>query len=135
MYVAPLYPPSAEATEYSRQRVTITRTDNPPVIDGLLDDATWQDAAVIHSFRQVEPVEGADPSERTVAYLAYDDDNIYIGVRCFDSEPEKIVAHQLVEDSFLLNEARINVMLDTLFDRRNAYLFQVTPLGTNGYSF
>lgn len=129
--VAPLCPPSAEATEYPRPLVTITRTDSPPVIDGHLDDATWQNAAVIDSFRQVEPVEGADPSERTVAYLAYDDDNIYIAVRCFDSEPEKIVAHQLVEDSFLLSEARVNVMLDTLFDRRNAYLFQVTPLGTS----
>jgi len=56
----------------------------PPVIDGKLDDQSWNDAVALTDFTQVLPVEGAQPTERTEVRLAYDHDHLYIAVRCFD---------------------------------------------------
>ena len=74
----------------------ISRTDTPPTLDGVLDDAAWEQATVIDDFHQFNPVDHAPPSERTVVYLAYDDDNLYVAARMYDSEPDQIRARQLV---------------------------------------
>jgi hypothetical protein len=80
-------PPPADAAPKS---VRIQRTAEPPVIDGVLDEEIWQRAPLIADFHQVSPVEGNEPSERTEVYLLYDRDNLYIGARLYDSEPNLI---------------------------------------------
>ena len=59
-----------------RATVRPRRTDTPPTVDGLLDDAVWQDAPRISEFVQREPVDGAPASEDTDVYLAYDDTHL-----------------------------------------------------------
>ena len=63
------------------------RVDQGPDIDGALDDAVWGRAALIREFVQQEPEEGASATERTEVRLLYDDSNLYVGVRAFDSDP------------------------------------------------
>ena len=63
------------------KRIEIARIDTPPVIDGRLDDDAWKHATVIDDLHQVLPYEYAAPDERTVFYLAYDKDALYIGAR------------------------------------------------------
>jgi len=55
-----------------------------PVIDGSLDEAVWQRAAVIDQFIQQEPEEGAPATERTEVRVLYDGSNLYVGVRAYD---------------------------------------------------
>ncbi|MEO1933909.1 MAG: hypothetical protein ABGX04_03855, partial [Myxococcales bacterium] len=43
--------------------VRIAWSENAPVIDGRLDDTVWQDAARIDPFVQVNPVQGAAPTQ------------------------------------------------------------------------
>jgi hypothetical protein len=112
-----------------RLRVEIARIDTPPKIDGSLDDAIWSQASVIDDFKQVNPVKGAAPSERTEVYLAYDADMIYIGVRCYDSEPELMIAKELRDDGDLRSGDRVLITLDTFLDRRNAFGFEVNMIG------
>ena len=76
----------------------IQKTDKAPVIDGVLDDEVWKDAALVTEFYQTVPVEGANPSEVTEAYLTYDRDTLYVGARLYDRNPEAIVARQMRED-------------------------------------
>jgi hypothetical protein len=61
-------------------------------LDGDLSDPAWREAGVITEFRQREPTEGAAPTHRTEARVVYDDVAIYVGVRAFDSEPDRILA-------------------------------------------
>ena len=68
------------------------RVASPPVIDGRLDDAVWQQAEPITDFHQIRPGNGTPPSERTEVYLVYDDRALYIGARMYDSEPGRIAA-------------------------------------------
>ena len=65
-------------------------TTSPVLIDGNFDEAVWRDAPVVGDFVQREPTEGAAPTERTEARVAYDDQAVYVAVRAFDREPARI---------------------------------------------
>jgi hypothetical protein len=119
-----------EAFDDGLPRVRLVRTESPPAIDGVLDDAAWRSAATVTRLTQVEPREGAEPSEPTEMLLLFDSDFLYLGFRCHDREPDKIVATAMVRDVDLFSDDRVSVSIDTFFDRRNGYLFQVNPLGT-----
>ncbi len=113
-----------------RPHVTAVRTPEPPRIDGQLDDPAWRDAAVIDAFHQIIPVEDAPPSQRTEARILYDSDFLYLGIRCWDSEPEKIVARRMArDDEGLQYDDRVNITIDPLHDERNGYMFQVGASG------
>ena len=110
--------------------VRMVRTDTPPVIDGRLDDAAWARAAVVDDFHQSQPIEGAEPSERTEIYLLYDDDALYIGGRFWDSEPDLIAASTLRHRSLRLgDDDRIAIVLSPYNDRRSGYKFETNANG------
>ncbi|MEE8544063.1 MAG: hypothetical protein V3S94_09400, partial [Gammaproteobacteria bacterium] len=64
-----------------QKRTAITRTDSPPTLDGVLDDPAWSQATVIDDFHQFNPVDHGEPSERTLVYLLYDEDYLYVAAR------------------------------------------------------
>jgi len=61
-----------------RPTVKIPRIDQPPSIDGTLDDVVWASAVHLTEFVQQQPLEGAPATEATDIYIAYDSDNIYL---------------------------------------------------------
>src|SRR5579884_4342978 len=82
----------AQRTGDDRQkRLRATRVDAEPNIDGILDDATWKEIEPDRRFTQNFPDEGKPPSQRTDLYVGYDDRAIYIGVRCWDTDPKGLV--------------------------------------------
>ena len=99
-----------------------------PKIDGKLDDEFWASAFVIDKFTQYEPREGAEPSEKTVAYIGYDRNNLYIGVRAYDSNP-KAVRACLVQRDKVVGDDEITIFLDTFNDKKRAFAFKVNPCG------
>ena len=110
--------------------VRMVRTDTPPVIDGRLDDAVWARAALVDDFHQSQPIEGAEPTERTEIYLLYDEDALYIGGRFWDSEPERIAASTLRHRSLRLgDDDRIAIVLSPFNDRRSGYKFETNANG------
>ena len=111
------------------KRIDIPRIETAPLIDGKLDDEAWKHAAVIDDLHQVLPYEYAEPDERTVFYIAYDKDALYIGARAWDSAPDRITARILKQGSHLMNEDRVGVILDPFNDKRSGYMFEVNPNG------
>jgi hypothetical protein len=110
--------------------VRATRIGKPIRIDGKLDDEAYGQIEAITQFIQQDPQEGSPISERTEAWILYDDQNIYFSCRCWDTHPERIVANDMRRDSpNLRNNDNFAVELDTFHDRRNGFLFYVTPLG------
>src|SRR3989337_728956 len=83
---------NAPANDGGSKVVRAVRVASPPVIDGRLADAVWQQAEPITDFHQIRPGNGTPPSERTEVYLVYDDRALYIGARMYDSEPGRIAA-------------------------------------------
>jgi len=109
-------------------RIKALELSPAPKIDGKLEDTFWESAVVLDSFTQYQPKEGAEPSEKTVAYVGYDRENLYIGVRCFDSSPNAIRASLTKRDS-VYGDDEITIYLDTFNDKKRAFAFQVNPYG------
>ncbi len=122
--------PAAIAVPGSVEKaVRMVRTDAPPVIDGVLDDAVWQNAALIDDLHQVNPIEYAPPSERTEILMLYDDRALYIGIKLYDSEPEQITANSMRQGSSILDDDTIFVTIDPFNNGRAGYFFGTNPHG------
>jgi hypothetical protein len=105
--------------------------DSPPKIDGHVDDPVWQQVSTVTEFIQREPNTGDPVSEKTVAFICYDKDYLYVGFICYD-DPEKITAKEIGRDAPLPNEDKVVIILDTFLDRRNSYWFEINPRGSKG---
>ena len=122
--------PGASLAPAELYRVAPRRADEPPRIDGQLDEPAWQSAAIIDAFVQQEPSEGDPATETTIVRLLYDARALYIGVEAFDSRPEAVIATEMRRDSpRLLDEDNFQIILDTFRDRRSGYMFVTSPLG------
>ena len=119
----------AETQESGRTAKAI-RVEHPPKLDGTLDDPAWKMASPITNFLQREPFEGQTPTEKTEIRILYDKHSVYFGVLCFDSDPSKIVASELRRDVSQELDDYFEIIIDSAHDRRNAYVFQFNPLGT-----
>lgn len=108
--------------------VGAVRSATPPVIDGRLDDEIWKLAGRSDAFREVDPVEGGAPRQRTEIRVAYDDEALYVAVRCDDSDPRGIIAKTLLPDVDMRSDDRVNFVFDTFHDSRNGYFFQINPV-------
>ena len=110
--------------------VRLFRTATPPTLDGRLDDAVWSDAAIMEDLHQYEPVDHGEPSEPTTVYLAYDEENLYVAARMWDSEPERILALEMVQNRDLRWDDSLAIYLDPFNNKRTGYHFQVNPNGS-----
>jgi hypothetical protein len=108
--------------------VQMVRTATPPVIDGVLDDPVWANAAFIDNLHQVDPVEYAEPFERTEIFLLYDDDALYVGIKLYD-DPDEITAQNLRQNDSVGQDDRIFVTIDPFNDQRSGYYFGLNPNG------
>src|SRR2546428_2714524 len=107
-----------------------SRVDRAPKLDGTLDDPIWQQATPIDNFLQREPFEGQPSTEQTEVRILYNKHEIYFGITCFDSHPKGIVATELRRDVSQELDDYFEIIIDSAHDRRNAYVFQANPLGT-----
>src|SRR5687767_9698773 len=108
--------------------LSASRAATPPIIDGRLDEPSWQTAAAAGDFRQYEPTEGAPATERTEVRVLYDNTSLYVGVRLYDSEPGRIVARMSRRDEDP-DADRFTFYVDALHDRLTGAAFEVSAAG------
>jgi hypothetical protein len=124
---APGAPAGADAIRISAGR--LADADARPKLDGKVTEDAWLKVPPYSTFIQTDPIEGAPASERTEVRVLIDKANLYIGVICFDSEPDKIVVSQNRRDADLTETDAIIIVLDTFNDSQNAFVFGTNPLG------
>src|SRR5262245_43712971 len=84
--------PATASGDSVRPTLTAIAAQQRPAIDGRLNEAIWSSGEGASRFTQVDPRDGAAPSERTVVRIAYDRDAIYVGVRLLDTQASHIVS-------------------------------------------
>ena len=107
--------------------VRIPRLEKPPAIDGKLDDAVWQQAAVFKDFYQIQPGDNLAPSHKTEVLVGYDSKTLYLAFRAYD-DPAKVHATVPKRDQ-IFGDDYVGTFLDTFNDKRKAYVLFWSPLG------
>ncbi|MGY8823908.1 MAG: DUF5916 domain-containing protein [Candidatus Latescibacterota bacterium] len=108
----------------------------PPEIDGRLDDAPWQSAQSQRGLQQLRPQRGEPATDDTEFYILYDRYNLYVGFRCYDAEPDKIL-NRLDRRGNIFPSDFISFYIDPHHDHRTGYTFATTPGGiqSDGYRY
>ncbi len=108
---------------YNAMRLTTEK----PVIDGKLDDPCWKTGEWAGDFTQLVPVQGGKPSQPTEFKMLYDDKNIYVAIRAYDSEPSKIQRIAGMRDDEVGDLVGVN--FDSYHDHRTGFEFDLTAYG------
>jgi Domain of unknown function (DUF5916)/Carbohydrate family 9 binding domain-like len=110
--------------------VTVPKFETPPLIDGKLDEAVWQHAAVLKDFYQIDPGDNIAPSKPTEVLVGYDAKFLYLAFRAFD-EPDKVRSTVAKRDN-IFQDDYVGCFLDTFNDKRKAFEVFFNPLGIQG---
>lgn len=116
------------AKEMAQKRVKAYKAGETIKVDGYLNEAVWQKKGC-DQFTQSDPLDGAEPTERTVVWVAFDQQAVYIAARLYDSQPDKITGRLGRRDDFVESDWFITA-IDSYYDRRSGYQFAVNPEGS-----
>ena len=110
--------------------VTAHRAAQPIRIDGRLDEEIYRTTPPITGFVQQEPDEFKPATEKTEAWIFFDEDTVYISARNWETHPERRVANEMRRDTSQLRQNdSFGVMFDTFHDKRNGYIFYANAIG------
>ncbi len=98
-----------------------------PAIDGRLDDPVWAKVPWEGGFTQRKPLEGAEPTEKTAFKVLYDDKNVYVGIRAYDSQASTVERRMSRRDEKAGD--CVDITFDSYFDRYTGFLFGVNASG------
>ena len=113
--------------------VTLSRTETAPRIDGVLTDALWARATKISNFLQERPIELAPATEATDVFLAYDSQNLYVGIHAHYGDRSIMRANRADRDQTGSDDT-VTVFFDPFLDQQRGYAFSVNAYGVQGDS-
>jgi len=127
---APTLPDTITRDTEGRATVMAVRVPTPMRIDGVLDEALYTTARPASNFIQMEPQAGAEATEKTEVWVSFDDNNLSVSFKAWESQPERRVANELRRDSNNIRQGdSVGFSFDTFRDRRNALQFETNALG------
>ena len=124
-----LYPQQGQGRVFPQRELEALYFTDDLQLDGRLDEDAWLKAPANSEFVQAEPYEGTPATEKTEVRVLYDDQNLYFGVRCLDSEPEGIVLSSRRYDFDFVQTDSFALAISPYNDSRSGFLFSVTPEG------
>ncbi len=113
--------------EEARKQYKATEITSAPVIDGILDEPVWKEGSWVDDFTQHEPYNGKKASQRTEFCVVFDKDNMYVGIKAFDTSPDSIVNRLTRRDQVDGDVA--GVIFDSFHDLRTGFLFGSSSSG------
>lgn len=118
-----------ERRVYTTQKIQTT----PPTIDGDLTDPAWDSVVWTSDYVEFEPDVGTDPTQQTKMKITYDDKNLYVAFRCYESDLSKIEKRLGRRDDFPGDWVELNI--DSYNDDRTAFSFTASVSGVKGDEF
>ncbi|HEV8317094.1 MAG TPA: hypothetical protein VGQ10_06770, partial [Vicinamibacterales bacterium] len=115
----PLPPEVLTRDDSGRATMRAVRVSVPLRIDGRLDEGVYTSVPPASDFIQIEPQAGLAATEKTDVWITFDNANVYVSVRCWASQPERIIANEMRRDVFI-HDDYVDFIFDTFYDRRNA---------------
>ena len=127
-------PPQVAGSVQQRRTLAALRVGDTEriTLDGMLDEAAWARAVPASNFIQQDPDNGRPATEQTEVRVLFNKDSLYMGVTCFDSEPDKWLGYQRRRDEFLQADDRFMWNIDTYNNQQSGYFFEMNPSGLMG---
>jgi len=119
--------PTSFGQDPEKKKYQATRISSAPVINGILDDVSWQSGTWIDDFTQNEPYNGSPASQRTEFNILFDDDNLYVAIKSYDTSPDSIVNRLTRRDE--ADGDLVGIIVDSFHDLRTGFLFGVSSAG------
>jgi len=126
-YIAVLIVLTFSAAAGQDREYTPLRTGTPPAIDAVFDDVCWEKAVFSGGFQMFTPYDDRPASFDTHFAVCYDDNNLYVAIRAFDPEPQKIVRRMTRRDNIEGDYA--GIVIDSYYDRTTGFGFVVSASG------
>ena len=114
----------------SKRIYTTKKLKKVPVIDGDITDDAWDVVEWSSDFTEKDPDEGTPPTYQTKFKIMYDKKFLYVAIRAYDAEPDKIESRLSRRDGFAGD--RVNIIIDSYHDKRTAFVFTTTAAGVKG---
>src|SRR5687767_9534404 len=125
-----LLAPGFSTAALAQPTVAALRVQQPPTLDGnVTSDPAWREAVPVSGFLQEQPDEGRPSSERTEVRIVYTSTTLYVGVVCYDRQPDAIIVSDARRDAALDQTDSFQIILDTYRDRLNGFVFGTNPAG------
>lgn len=118
----------AFAMEEGKQTYSLHHHRVQPVLDGVLDEAVWQQATVIALKYENDPRQGVPTAVKTLAYLYEDGASLHVAFKAFDPNPLAIRANLRERDN-IDKDDNVGIIIDTFNDHRSGFGFFANPLG------
>lgn len=122
---------SSAAVDSIKPEFRAMKIDGNLKISGKLDDPLWLKANPVELNYEIQPGENIRARQRTVAMLLYDEANLYIGFRCYDSLPQNIRANLSDRDK-IFSDDYVIVAIDPYNNYQRGFEFAVNPFGIQG---
>ncbi len=124
---------SAQNTLSTTKSYTTAEKQSEITIDGFLDEPAWDQVEWGGDFVGHRPEYNVAPTQETQFKILYDDKFLYVGIRAFDTEPEKIQRRMTRRDGF--DGDRVTFMVDSYYDKRTAFSFTACASGVKGEEY
>ncbi|EZH75835.1 hydrolase [Aquimarina atlantica] len=117
-----------------RKEIIAERINNPPKIDGVLDDDVWKTLPAHGNFQMWQPGnEGEIPKEiQSEVKMAYDNKAVYFGVYLYDDQPNAVLRQFSQRDDIFVQADHFSIAINTYNDGVNETRFYITSAGTIG---
>jgi hypothetical protein len=127
MLLISMFLPAISGQDPEKKQYKATQITIPPVINGILDDEAWQAGDWAGGFTQNMPYNGQPETEKTEFKILFDDNNLYVAIRSYDTAPDSIVNRLTRRDE--ADGDLVGIILDSFHDLRTGFLFGVSSAG------
>ncbi|HZY25518.1 MAG TPA: DUF5916 domain-containing protein [Bacteroidales bacterium] len=119
--------PVLSAQDLEKKQYVATHITSPPVINGILDDEAWQAGIWEDGFTQNQPYNGRPETQKTEFKIVFDDNNLYVAIKAYDTAPDSIVNRLTRRDE--ADGDLVGIIIDSFHDLRTGFLFGVSSAG------
>jgi hypothetical protein len=110
-----------------KKRYQATRITKAPEINGILDEEIWNLGEWVDDFTQNQPYSGRPATQRTEFKILFDEDNLYVAIKAFDTSPDSIISRLSRRDQ--VDGDLAGIIIDSFHDLRTGFLFGVSAAG------
>jgi hypothetical protein len=113
--------------DYERRTYIAMPVQSPPSIDGVIEEGEWSTGIWSGDFMQYNPLEGNTPGQNTEFTVVYDDNNIYVAIKAYDTSADSIVNRITRRDD--IDGDEVGIVFDSYHDLKTGFCFFVSSSG------